>query len=352
MVDDAGAVAAATRGDHSWRFAAVISLAVCCVGLGLVFVVVDLGWAIRAALLAGALVLAVGALARAIALPISHHSPKWLRRIGVVAVGVVSAVVAMAAVVWAAQLQMLFPGVQSDGAPSASQGPGYSKVQFTSQDGVTYNGMMYQPSATPPGLVVYFGGNGQVSYDMFSPGRTADDWDQYAGYAVLYIDYPGYGLNQGQASQETIYAESLAVYDYAATLPGSSRIVAMGFSIGTGAAVYLAAHRPVDGLVLLAAYANGYDIYNNILPIFYGPGRLLVREKLPSDQYAPQVTCPVLMVASHADELVPFASSQRLSTRFAGPVSFFTLDYAGHNSIPLDPRTRDQMKAFLEGLAS
>jgi dienelactone hydrolase len=37
-------------------------------------------------------------------------------------------------------------------------------------------------------------------------------------------------------------------------------IVSMGYSMGTGSAVYLAANRPVVGLVLGAPCANGYDL--------------------------------------------------------------------------------------------
>ena len=44
-----------------------------------------------------------------------------------------------------------------------------------------------------------------------------------------------------------MYEETLAVYDYAVTLTSvdDNCIVAMGYSLGTGCAVYLAAQRPV-----------------------------------------------------------------------------------------------------------
>jgi len=138
----------------------------------------------------------------------------------------------LSAVVWVVQVPVMFPGARDDASRVALQGvPGYSDVRFTSHDGVTYNGMMYQPSASPPGLIVYFGGNGEVSYTTFNGHRVAGNWDEYDGYAMLYMDYPGYGLNTGQASQATIYAESLAVYDYQRSFPDQC-----GFSPWTGPA--------------------------------------------------------------------------------------------------------------------
>jgi len=91
-----------------------------------------------------------------------------------------------------------------------------------------------------------------------------------------------------------------------------SRIIAGGFSIGTGPAAYLAANRNVAGLFLLAPFANSYDVYNKVLPIFHGPLRLLVKHKFSSDMRAPSITAPVLIVASENDEIVPFSSSEKL----------------------------------------
>jgi pimeloyl-ACP methyl ester carboxylesterase len=231
--------------------------------------------------------------------------------------------------------------------------PGYEQVAFTASNGATYHGMLYRAPGEVTPLIIYFGGNGEVSYNHLRFRYEADSWDDLAGYSFLFIDYPGYGLNEGRPHYRTMYEQALDVYDYATTLEGIdvNTSVAMGFSIGTGSAVYLAAHRPLSGLILLAPYAEGADFYNNALPIFFGPLRRLVRQRIPSFEYAPHVTCPVLIIASRGDRVIPFSSSKRLSRYFTGQVEFIDLSYGSHNEIMGIDQTRTALPAFLEQVA-
>jgi fermentation-respiration switch protein FrsA (DUF1100 family) len=245
---------------------------------------------------------------------------------------------------------MLFFNVDSPESREFLQdNPKFVAIELTASNGKTYHGMMYQPSSEPAPLVIYFGGNGECSYSAMRGREELDRWPYYAGYNMLCVDYEGYGLNAGSPHYLNMYAEALAIFDYAVTLPSvdPTHIVAMGYSLGTGCAVYLAAERPVAGLVLVAPYANGHDIYNNMLPIFVGPGAVLVKQKLPSDEYAGLVTCPVLVIASHADEAVPFASSMRLAGLFAGPVEVLELDDASHNNIFQVEKSLTSLQSFL-----
>ena len=246
---------------------------------------------------------------------------------------------------------MMFYNVNDQGSRKFLQGlPQYHDVMFTDQNGVTHHGMKYRASNEKKPLVIYFGGNGEVSYRNLRMHEVLNQWQYFAGYSYLFVDYRGYGLNSGRPHYLNMYEQSLAVFDYAASLQNvdSNRIVVMGYSLGTGSAVYLAANRPVAGLILIAPFANGYDLYNNVLPIFFGPMRLLVRQKFPSDKYAPHVTCPVLIIASRKDELIPFSSSQRLSKLFSGNVDFMVLNNARHNDIFQVREVFNRVQSFLK----
>ena len=261
-----------------------------------------------------------------------------------------SLLVGVSTLVYGIQDEMLFFNVDSPESREFLQdNPKFVAIEFTASSGKTYHGMMYQPSSDPAPLVIYFGGNGECSYSAMRGREELDRWPYYAGYNMLCVDYEGYGLNTGSPHYLNMYAEALAIFDYAVTLPSvdPTHIVTMGYSLGTGCAVYLAAERPVAGLVLVAPYANGHDIYNNMLPIFVGPGEALVKQKLPSDEYAGLVICPVLVIASHADEAVPFASSMRLAGLFAGPVEVLELDEASHNGIFQVEKSLTSLQSFL-----
>ena len=289
----------------------------------------------------------------------------WLKQTCAVVLVVLNVLIPICGIIYAVQDGMLFYNIHdSESREFLLTRQGYQEVQFTAENGKTYHGMMYRasddtmpddtiPDDTLP-LVIYFGGNGEVSYRNLRNHEQRDDWQYFAGYHYLFIDYEGYGLNDGKPHYLNMYEQALAVFDYAAALPyvDNSHIVTMGYSLGTGNAVYLAANRPVAGLILAAPYANGYDLYNNLLPIFKGPMRLLVKQKLPSDQYAPNVTCPVLVIASRNDEEVPFSSSEQLAELFGGEVEFFSLENTLHNHIFGADGVFDNVQSILEEVKS
>jgi pimeloyl-ACP methyl ester carboxylesterase len=260
----------------------------------------------------------------------------WLRRIGKMLVGVLVIIALLCGFFYVIQDGMIFYQVMDEQSRSFLQGrTGFREVQFTGTNGKTYHGMMYMASDELAPLIIYFGGNAEVSYRTLRSHEEREQWQYFPGFHYLFVDYEGYGLNDGSPHYLNMYEQALAVYEYATTLPSvdKNRIVAMGYSLGTGSAVYLAAHRPVAGLLLATPYANGYDLYNNVIPIFHGPMRLLVKHKFPSDRYAPAVTCPVLIIASRADEIIPYSSSVTLSGLFNSDVDFMTLENALHNHV-------------------
>ena len=284
----------------------------------------------------------------------SIRDKAWLKRICTVLLVVFSVIVPICVVLIAAQDSMIFYNTHDPESREFLQGrEGYHEIQFTAGNGKTYNGMMYRANDEIAPLVIYFGGNAEVSYRNLRSRETHNQWQYFSGYHYLFVDYEGYGINAGQAHYLNMYEQALSVYDYAAALPfvDESRIVAMGYSLGTGSATYLAANRPVSGLMLATPYANGYDLYNNVLPIFYGPMRLLVKQKLPSENYAPSASCPVLIIASVSDETIPYSSSERLRALFPGDVDFMTLDDVSHNSIFQADGVFDRVQSFLAGVS-
>ncbi|MDR1778182.1 MAG: dienelactone hydrolase family protein [Clostridiales Family XIII bacterium] len=276
---------------------------------------------------------------------------QWLKKFCSVLLCVLTLLISVSGLIYAVQDDMFFYNVKDEESREILLGePGYSEVAFTAENGKTYHGMLYRGMDETAPLLIYFGGNGEVSYRNMRNRLEQNQWQYFSGYSYLYVDYEGYGLNDGSANYMNMYEEALAIFDYAVTLPAvdTERIVVMGYSLGTGCAVYLAAHRPVAGLILAAPYANGFDMYNNMLPIFHSPLKLLIKQKFPSDEYAPDVTCPVLVFASHADEAIPFASSERLSAIFSGDTELVELDSVLHDHIFSADGVFEKVQSFLE----
>ncbi|MCL2109584.1 MAG: dienelactone hydrolase family protein [Oscillospiraceae bacterium] len=284
-----------------------------------------------------------------------YNVKSWLKQTCAVVLVILNLLVPICGITYAVQDGMWFYNIHDPESRAFLQArQSYHEVQFTAENGKTYHGMMYRTSNESAPLVIYFGGNGEVSYRNLLGREERDEWQYFAEHHYIFIDYEGYGLNDGNPHYLNMYEQALAVFDYAAALPyvESSNIVTMGYSLGTGNAVYLAANRPVAGLILATPYANGYDLYNNMFPIFKGPIKFLVKQKLPSDQHAPNVTCPVLVFASRSDESVPFSSSERLAELFGAEVEFITLENTLHNDVFGAGGVFDKVQSFLEGVKS
>ncbi len=180
-----------------------------------------------------------------------------------------------------------------------------------------------------PPVVLYFEGNGGNS-----AARTRDVVRKpgpFAGFDFVCCDYPGYGESGGKPSARTLKAFGLAAYDATAKVFPGRRIVVFGFSLGTGVATYVASERSVVGLILAAPYADGFDLFNNFAPIFYGPTRLTVPYRMEAVKFAEKVDVRPLILATRPDELVPFASSERLAKAFPKGAEFVAQDDVEHH---------------------
>ena len=145
------------------------------------------------------------------------------------------------------------------------------------------------------------------------------------GFGVFAYDYRGYGLSQGRASEQHVYADIDAAYDYLTRelrVP-AARIILYGRSLGAGAAVDLAARLSVGGLIVESPFLTAFRVMTRI-PLF------------PFDRFRNvdkigRVRCPVLVMHGEADEIVPLWHGQQLFERAPGPKMFLAVPGAHHN---------------------
>ena len=200
-------------------------------------------------------------------------------------------------------------------------------------------------------VVLYFCGNGETASKAILRFSENSLWNSVvSGCDVVCFDYPGYGKSSGVPREKSMKAMAVEAYNYAESLPVNSGTIVMGFSIGTGIAVYAAseAEKVPSGLILIAPYNSGYDLYNNEFNIFHGPGKLLASYKMPVYKYAGKVKCPTLMIASESDEIVPIQSSKKLFGEFvSSKTDFMTVEGELHNDLPTSGKVATKMIAFV-----
>lgn len=209
--------------------------------------------------------------------------------------------------------------------------------------GATLQGWWIENSqATTPVVILYFGGNGE---DVLYAAGTASAID---ARAVVVVNYRGYGGSTGEPSQQALYADGLAIYEYAIErgVP-PEQIVVMGRSLGSGVASMLAGARPVRAAVLITPFDSLASVAAGHYPFL--PVRLLLRHPFPSTDWAQRTKVPALILAADHDTVVPAAHARKLFAAWAGEKQIHVLAGMGHNDIETHP---DYYRLINEFLAS
>lgn len=190
-------------------------------------------------------------------------------------------------------------------------------------------------------LVVYYGGNAEeVSGNLWEMSRLQ------AG-AYLFMNYRGYGDSQGKPSQKNLCRDALYILDTLAARENISmhHIVLMGRSLGSGVAVYVAAHRPVRGVILVTPFDSLLNVARHHYPVL--PVRFLLKHPFDSAALAPSLKMPALVIIGDQDNIIPNQRSTELAQRWGGAIETVVIKGAGHNDIQLDHHYWDVINSFL-----
>lgn len=231
-----------------------------------------------------------------------------------------------------APTQLFYPRNDEESVQALAAYPNVEQLTFE-EDGRTVSGWMIHQAEGKAPLVLYFGGNGEVSANRVRRLIESDTASTFSGCNFAFLDYPGYGFSSGSPGDASLRQMGLDAFDTLAARDDvdASRIIVFGFSMGTGVANYVTSCRPACGLILFAPYADGYDLYNSMVPIFHGPMRALVAFRMESVQFAEDISLKPLVFSSVDDKIVPFASSKRLSEAYPSGCDFVQMQELGHN---------------------
>lgn len=147
---------------------------------------------------------------------------------------------------------------------------------------------------------------------------------------VLALDYRGYGRSDGAPSEEGLYRDARAAWDYLTGQRGVSaeRIVIYGESLGGAIAVDLASKVRPCALVVQSSFTSIADMAAEVMPFV---PRFVIRTKMNSLEKIARVRSPVLVVHSPADEVVPYKLGRRLYEAAPEPKRFYEIKDAPHN---------------------
>lgn len=225
---------------------------------------------------------------------------------------------------------------------------GEAEVVIPAADGVRLHGWLAPADRPGPApLLIYFGGNAEeVTGQLFQRPRFAD-------WAMLLVNYRGYGQSEGEPSQPALFQDALGLYDWAIRRPevDPDRVVAWGRSLGTGVAVYLAAERPLAGVLLISPYDSMSAVAARHYP--YAPVGWLLRHPFDSLARAGAIQAPLLAIAAAEDGVIPVAHSRRLVEAWGGLKQLVVFDNGDHNNLPAANKDYwSKIAAFLDPIAN
>jgi hypothetical protein len=215
---------------------------------------------------------------------------------------------------------------------------GATDVWLTAADGVRLHAWWLESPGARFVTLFLHGNAGNISHRADRMREIAA-----AGSSVLMLDYRGYGKSEGRPTENGLYADASAAWNYLAR-QGHQRIVIHGESIGTAIAVELASRQRCAGMVLEAPFLSAGAVAGRVLPLL---GPVLIWG-FDSKSRLGRVRAPLLVIHGDRDDVIAFDLGRALYEAASGRKEFWKVEGAGHNDLMdvAGARYRERLTAF------
>jgi len=229
----------------------------------------------------------------------------------------------------------------------ADVGMDYQDVSIESADGVTLHGWFIAGRSSQ--VLLFFHGNaGNISHRLDSIAQFRD-----LGLSVLIIDYRGYGQSEGRTTEKGIYRDADAAWRYLieSRSIAATDVVIFGRSLGASVASWLAARHQPLALILESSFTSVPDVAQDLYP--WLPARWLSRLSHATRDFVQEVHCPVLVIHSRDDEIIPFHHGEAVFESANEPRTLLAIHGTHNDAFLRDERVYvEGLRTFLTGLSA
>ncbi len=226
-------------------------------------------------------------------------------------------------------------------------GMDFQYVSITTTDGVMLHGWFIAGQSSR--VLLFFHGNaGNISHRLDSIAQFRE-----LGLSVLIIDYRGYGQSAGRTTERGIYRDADAAWRYLIDDRGivANDIVIFGRSLGASVASRLASEHQPLALIVESSFTSVPDIAQDLYP--WLPARWLSRLSHATRDYVRDVRCPILIIHSRDDEIIPFRHGEAIFASANEPRTLLTIRGTHNDAFLLDERAYvEGLRTFLAGLSA
>lgn len=238
---------------------------------------------------------------------------------------------------------MIFFPYRDLAAVPSDWGYAYEDVFLSTEDQVRLHGW-YIPHPQAQRVLLFLHGNaGNISHR----GDSIAIFHRL-GLNVFIVDYRGYGRSEGSPSEAGLYRDATASWRYLTEERGfaAGQIVLFGRSLGGAVAAELAAREQPGALILESTLSSAPDFARSVFPLL---SRLVVvRYGFETAHSVARVRCPLLVLHSPDDEIMPFALGEKVYTAAHQPKRLVKLQ-GDHNGgfLQSQPGYQRELATFL-----
>jgi len=149
---------------------------------------------------------------------------------------------------------------------------------------------------------------------------------------IFIFDYRGFGRSDGNPSEDGVYEDATAAFDWLRNAVTHLPIVVHGHSLGSAVAVELATRRPaVAGLILESSFTSARDMAQ--LMFWKLPVHWFTSMRWSSDEKIADLHMPKLFLHGGQDVTVPMHLGKKLFESAPEPKEFVAITQADHNNL-------------------
>jgi pimeloyl-ACP methyl ester carboxylesterase len=230
---------------------------------------------------------------------------------------------------WALQRQLIFFPDTAAVPPAAQVIDGARDVTLHTADGLDLGAWFVPPALIEDGpshAVLLAPGNGGSRLGRASLAERLSE----RGFAVLLMDYRGYGGNPGSPSEQGIVMDAdAAVVALTGLGYPPSRTIYLGESLGTGVVAALARRTPPAAVVLRSPFTDLADVGAHHYP--WLPVRLLLTDRFAVLENVRELDVPLVVVYGDRDSVVPSRFSAAVADAAPRLVGEIVLEGVDHN---------------------
>ena len=201
----------------------------------------------------------------------------------------------------------------------------FESVVFETDDGLRLRGW-YIPVENSDFTVLFCHGNGGNIFHRLDSINIFYN----LGLSCFIFDYRGYGNSEGKPTEEGTYLDVMAAYKWLTEEKKVSPedIIIFGRSLGGSIAAQLARKVEARSLIIESGFTSYVDIGKKFYP--YMLVRWFARFSYKTIDYVKDVRCPVMIIHSRNDEVVPFEFGLELYEAANEPKEFVEI-FGSHN---------------------